>query len=297
MGEPVQIWVDASQFPDAVARDLAESFRRRQVNHKFLYASYRQAAKWLELHEAYSPARNDPDCLATYDRAFGEIARAVGEKAVSLIGLGCGGGQKDGRLWDTLHDAIYTPVDVSVPLVVTAAHRVRKATHGVVCDLATVVDLEPLLPKHTARLFTFFGMLPNFEPGMILPKLATWARAEDVILLSANLTPSGGIEKVLPQYANALTEDWLRAFLEDFGVRSGRIEWRIEDRIRADFVFAEPARLQGIEFRPGEKLRLFFSFRYRLEELHYTFAHYGLEVDDQWITASGEEAVFMCHKG
>lgn len=295
MPEPVQIWVDESQFPEAVARDLAESFRTRRVNHKFLYTSYRQAAKWLKLHEAHSPARNDPDCLATYDRAFAEAAQAIGKHHINLIGLGCGGGQKDARLAEML-DVTYTPVDVSLSLVVTAARRVQKVTHGIVCDLGTVSDLEPLLPKSDARLFTFFGMLPNFEPEVILPKLAGWLQAEDWLLVSANLTPAGGIEKVLPQYANALTEDWLRAFLEDFGVRNGTIGWRITDRISSEFVFAEPEMLGGVEFRAGEKLRLFFSLRYTPEELRKIFAQYGLQIQQEWITRSGEEGVFICRK-
>ena len=295
MAEPVQIWVDESQFPEAVARDLAESFRTRRVNHKFLYTSYRQAAKWLKLHEAFSPARTDPDCLATYDRAFAKAAEAIGRKHVNLIGLGCGGGQKDARLAEML-DMAYTPVDVSMPLVVTAAGRVGRVTHGVVCDLATVRDLEALLPKAGARLFTLFGMLPNFEPEVILPKLADWVGRDNLLLVSANLTPAGGIEKVLPQYANALTEDWLRAFLEDFGIRNGKIAWRVEERISAEFAFEEKAALEGVEFSPGQKLRLFFSFRYTPEELRKLFSRYGLQVQDKWITASSEEGVFMCRK-
>ncbi len=293
MAEPVNIRVDESQFPAAVARDLAQSFSTREVNPKFLYTGYRQAEKWLQLHEAYSPARTDADCLAIYDRAFTTTARRIAVE--SLVGLGCGGGQKDARLAE-LVNAAYTPVDVSMPLVVTAAQRVENKTHGVVCDLATVKRLEALLPPAEARLLTFFGMLPNFEPPIILPKLSQLLRRSDLLLLSANLTPPEGIAKVLPQYANSLTEDWLMAFMNDFGVWEGQIEWAIEDRIRADFIFARTESILEFTFHPGDKLRLFFSFRYTPEELRTILGQYGLQIQEQWITASAEEGVFLCAK-
>ena len=292
---PVSIWVDESQFPEAVARDLAECFRTRRVNPKFLYTSYRQAEKWLKVHEAYSPARNDPDCLATYDEAFANIGRIIENREVSLIGLGCGGGQKDARLAERLNGG-YTPIDVSLPLVVTASQRVQRPGQGIVCDLATATNLEAVLPQGNARLFTFFGMIPNFEPGVILPKLATLVRTGDLLLFSANLIPEAGVESVLPQYANALTEAWLRAFLEDFGVRGGSFEWGIENgnRIRADFVFASKASVQGVEFVPGDRMQIFFSYRYAAEQLREMLGHHGLETDCDWITPSGEEGVFLC---
>ena len=293
MAKPVNIQVDESQFPDAVAQDLMHCFRTREINPKFLYTSYRQAEKWLRLHEAYSPARNDADCLATYDRAFERAAQL--KDIQSLVGLGCGGGQKDARLAELL-DAPYTPMDVSMPLVITAARRVKNSTHGVVCDLAAVRDLDTLLPTANARLLTFFGMIPNFEASVILTKLAAVLRNSDRLLMSANLTPPGGIEQVLPQYANRLTEDWLMAFLHDYGIREGRIEWTIKDRICADFVFAREEKVMSFAFQPGEKLRLFFSFRYTPEQLHTTLAQYGLLVQEQWITASAEEGIFLCAK-
>ena len=68
------------------------------MNHKFHYDSVKQTQKWLALHQAYSPARNDADCRAIYDRAFKAAAAKIKSKRVHVIGLGCGGGQKDTRL-------------------------------------------------------------------------------------------------------------------------------------------------------------------------------------------------------
>src|SRR5664279_4598844 len=98
MSSPVQVAIHASQFPDNVQRALIESLRTRQVNHKFHYDSVKQTQQWLALHQAFSPSRTDADCAATYDCSFAAVAARIGARRVHLIGLGCGGGQKDTRL-------------------------------------------------------------------------------------------------------------------------------------------------------------------------------------------------------
>src|ERR1039457_7650255 len=98
MSSPVQVAIHASQFPDNVRRDLIESLRTRRVNHKFHYDSVQQTQQWLALHQAFSPSRTDADCAATYDRSFAAAAARIDSRRVHLIGLGCGGGQKDTRL-------------------------------------------------------------------------------------------------------------------------------------------------------------------------------------------------------
>ena len=105
MSSLVQVAIHASQFPEKVRRDLLESLRTRRVNHKFHYDSVKQTQKWLALHQAYSPSRTDADCAATYDRSFAAVAERIEAGRVHLIGLGCGGGQKDTRLLKLLRDS------------------------------------------------------------------------------------------------------------------------------------------------------------------------------------------------
>ena len=77
-------------------------------------------------------------------------------------------------------------------------------------------------------------MIPNFEPQIILPKLAALVRPKDFLLFSANLAPgknyAAGMKKVLPQYDNPLTRDWLMTFLLDLGVErnDGKLRFKIE---------------------------------------------------------------------
>ncbi len=350
----VNVVIHASQFPEKVRRDLLESLRTRRVNHKFHYDSVRQTQKWLALHQAYSPTCNDADCRAVYDRAFKAAAEKIKSKKVHVIGLGCGGGQKDTRLLKWLKacgkEIFYTPCDVSPAMVLTARRTAlavvaEKNCYPFVCDLATSDDLTGVLASrftfHVSRLITFFGMIPNFEPQIILPKLASLVRPKDFLLFSANLAPgnnyAAGVKKVLPQYDNPLTRDWLMTFLLDLGVErnDGKLLFKIETcssrreetltsrsistkekqrlltssptkaevelkRIVAGFHFTRARRIEvdneTFDFRAGEIIRLFFSYRYTPERVRRELARYGLEVCGQWITRSEEEGVFLCCK-
>src|SRR5205814_1549652 len=98
----------------------------------------------------------------------------------------------------------YIPCDVSTAMVLTARQAALSVLPAeqcfpAVCDLAAMDDLRSFLttprpsPRRAIaqrrRLVTFFGMIPNFEPGDILPKLASLLAPSDVLLFSANLAP------------------------------------------------------------------------------------------------------------
>src|SRR5271170_1429977 len=114
------VTIHSSQFPENVRRDLLTSLHRRQVNHKFHYDSLKQTNKWLALHEAHSPARTDRNVLNIYDQAFKATVERITAKRLHILGLGCGGGQKDTRLLKLFEMAgkknSYTPCDVSVAM-------------------------------------------------------------------------------------------------------------------------------------------------------------------------------------
>jgi uncharacterized SAM-dependent methyltransferase len=294
------------------------------VNHKFHYDSVKQTQKWLALHQAHSPSRNDADCAATYDQAFAFTAARIDANKVHLIGLGCGGGQKDTRLLHLLKarakEISYTPCDVSTAMVLTARETALSVLppqncFPLVCDLAGADDLSKIfnspITDHRSRITTFFGMIPNFEPEMILPKLASLVGKNDWLLFSANLAPGPdyqpGVAKILPQYDNPLTRDWLLAFLFDLGVEAGDgdLRFTIEDvntlkRVVARFHFTHSRSLaienERFEFRPGESIRLFFSYRYTPELVRTHLQQHHLQVLDQWITQSEEEGVFLCRR-
>lgn len=321
------ITVHASQFPGSVRRALMESLRTRQVNHKFHYDSVKQVGKWLALHQACSPSRAEASCARAYELAFDAAAARVAGARVHLVGLGCGGGRKDAALLRRLRapgrELFYTPVDVSTAMVLEgwqSALAEIPASHcfPLVCDLASAGNLADVLEQpqaaNSTRLYTFFGMIPNFEPGMILPRLADWVRTGDWLLFSANLAPgtdyAAGVRHILPQYDNALTRDWLITFLLDLGVQAddGAMRFCVEgdpegnglQRVAAYFDFARPRRLEAegerFEFKPGDSLRLFFSYRYTPERVRAVLQPHGLQVLGEWLAGSGEEGVFLVER-
>lgn len=326
MPAPATVTIHRSQFPDAIRRDRLESLRRREVNPKFHYDSPRQTQQWLTLHQALAPSRHDADCTAIYEAAFAAVAESETAPALHLIGLGCGGGQKDTRLLRRLQsrgcEMAYTPCDVSVAMTLVARETAgavlpAAACTPLVCDLATTDDLPELLaavaPANLRRIVTFFGMIPNFEPAEILPRLAACLRPGEPLLFSANLAPGAdyqsGVERVLPQYDNALTRDWLLTFLQDLGIErdDGAMRFTIEDnaaglkRIVARFHFLRDRVVtldsETFGFRAGEQIRLFFSYRYTLATIAAQLRQHGFTVSSHWITRSEEEGVFLCRRG
>jgi uncharacterized SAM-dependent methyltransferase len=320
------VLIHASQFPENVRCDLIESLHMRRVNHKFHYDSVKQTQKWLALHQVYSPSRNDADCQAIYEQSFAAAAKKIKAKSVHVLGLGCGSGQKDTRLLKSLKacgkKVFYTPCDVSTAMVLVARQTAltvlpEENCFPFVSDLISANDLPAVFNRQNlsngARLVTFFGMIPNFEPQMILPKLASLIRPKDVLLFSANLAPGknygAGMKKVLPQYDNVPTRDWLLTFLLDLGVEKndGELRFEIENvqttglkRIAVHFHFKRARQIEIeneiFNFKAGETIRLFFSYRYTPARVRAILGRHALEVYEQWIAKSEEEGVFLCRR-
>jgi uncharacterized SAM-dependent methyltransferase len=239
--------------------------------------------------------------------------------------LGCGGGQKDTRLLRLLQkrgkEIFYTPSDVSTAMVLVAREAALGVVpdndcHPFVCDLASAKVspkvLDDFAPADATRIITFFGMIPNFEPNIILPKLAAFLRSKDLLLFSANLAPGNdyraGVRKVLPLYDNALTCDWLMSFLLDLGVEpeDGEVTFSIEEarnvptlkRIAAYFRFNRNVEIkvdeQRFQFGPDTPIRLFFSYRHTPKIIRSLLGDYGINVVEEWVAKSEEEGVFLC---
>jgi uncharacterized SAM-dependent methyltransferase len=316
------VFIHRSQFPARVRAKLHASLQRREVNHQFHYATHKQARQWLALHEAHSPARTDRNVRSVYDRSFAAVSAGPGASDVCVIGLGCGGGHKDARLLELLparRRISYTACDVSVPLVLAARERAMRVIpperiRCVACDLGELDAGNDLFPRSRGgtRLFTFFGMIPNFEPRPILRRLASLLGPGDRLLFSANLVPgpdhAHSMRRILPQYDNALTREWLMTFLLDLGVerRDGTPRFEVETvpgrpalrRFVARFHFQRTREVwadgREIRFCRGESVRLFFSYRHTPESIAALLRARGISVLDRWLSGSGEEGVFLC---
>jgi len=312
----------ASRYPEAVVERMRQSLRSRCMDHQFHYVTERQASRWLALHERYSPSRRHADCGRMYEEAFDSAAREC-SGPVQLIGLGCGGGRKDARLLRRLqtdrHSLRYVAADVSPALVKEAREYVQEslgiplnATRGLVADFMSAKGLDAYWRKggksDERQLFSFLGMMPNFEPDEALGLLSGWLGAGDILVLSANLAPGDdyeeGCRRVLPQYDNIETRHWLITVMEDLGVTVGisDVEFRINDyqgvkRIEAELIIPEDSRIvyEGVEYlyNKEERFRLFYSNRFQPAQLDRMLKLHGFEILCRSLTDSEEEGAWV----
>ncbi len=323
----VRVGVHSSQWPDLARLSLRESLQSRRFNPKLHYESLKQARHWLKLHEAYSPSQRDPDCQEMYNRAFFTAAQAIGHESVQVIGLACGDARKEcqllARLPNAHAQASFVAVDGSWPLVLTARQAATRilpesACDALVCDLTRAKELLPEFNRSPAkgrrRIWTCFGLIPNFEPGIILPQFAALLSPGDQLYLGANLARepdySTHLRHILTQYNNAPTREWLFLVLDELGIDrdDGSMQCHIESdpvwdplvRITIDFVFVRPRLLylDSDEFRfvRDDRLRLFFSYRYTPSGLRGLLARNNIVVESQWISGPGEEGIFLCRR-
>jgi L-histidine Nalpha-methyltransferase len=114
------------------------------------------------------------------------------------------------------------------------------------------------------------------------------------------------VKKILPQYDNPLTRDWLLTFLRDLGVeqRDGDLRFDVEEdggsglkRVTARFHFSHSRRIlvdgEAFEFHAGDVIRLFYSYRYTPALVRSLLGQHELNVSGEWISKSAEEGVFL----
>ncbi len=322
------VTIHSSCFPEASNGVVLKALRECLVPGGLHYRTATQTQHWLDLHRKYSPSRTDDECAGAYIECFREAATGFGEEPNPVVvGLGCGGGLKDSQMLSSLAGAgklslSYVPVDIGVPMVITAARTAAAKLPGtlrrpLVVDLAVADDLRQTLDQlagRAARVVTFFGMIPNFPPGEIMPKLASLIRKQDTLLFSANLAPGDdyyqGTKDILASYDNSETRAWLSLFLKDVGFdpRRGEIEFRVEHdtlgdrlyRVVAVWVQRRPRKVRVFDadfvFDPGKEIRLFQSYRYTPERVRGLLDRYGLDVTRAWVAAGGEEGIFVCRR-
>ena len=128
---PLAIEIHPSGFPAHLRAAALAGLRAGRIPARFLYQSDAQAERWLAYHRAYSPSRTDDGLRDLYRDAFRAAVDLLGAGPLAGISLGCGGGQKDGDLFDAIpfgarSRCVYVPLDTSPALVMEAALHVAK---------------------------------------------------------------------------------------------------------------------------------------------------------------------------
>lgn len=217
----------------------------------------------------------------------------------------------------------YRPTDISAELVSQAMRsaegfRTIQTQPGVICDLSAPTIFRDMarLSQQTdaAKGFLFFGINPNFPQAEFFHLLKKALKTSDVLVFSANLTPGNdalaGMKKILPQYDNRETREWLLGFLQQIGIPfdpSG-LRMSIEEFHSPTRHFAFVATyhfphhtvvdLNGekIRFRKNERLELFRSYRHTPDSLRVFCRKAGISIADICVTLDGQEAAILCTK-
>jgi uncharacterized SAM-dependent methyltransferase len=322
-----QVTVHESAQPKVVRARILAALRRREVDPSLLYSGLRQTLRWIDLHHAVSPAHRESAITDLYENAFRRAAQLCRGNVIHVVSLACGDGTKDTRCLQLARESnrtvIYTPVDVSLDMVLAAEQTASAALRGLqttplICDLANCTVLPALIknfdPSGAERIVLFLGTIHNFWPPEILRSVIYPVRSQDHLLIGANLAPAenyeGALEKILSQYNNEHTRHWLLGALSELNISpaDGVLEFSLVPteklpnlkRIQADFVFSRAKQIsffsEEINFAAGEKLRVFYSYRFTPEHLRTFLSQSRLPTIEQWIAPNNEEGLFLCRR-
>jgi uncharacterized SAM-dependent methyltransferase len=321
---PVTLTFHESQYPSQIAEQLRYGLRTKKLPGKFLYDSPAQVQRWMAYHQTYSPSRTEPDLLALYQEAFQAALHTLPSPALHYVSLGCGGGTKDNLFLQqaiaSCEPLLFTPMDTSAALVVETMLRTQN-TLPVLHSFPLVVDLEaepdltsflatPETPD-TRRLFACFGMIPNFDYRTFLPYVQRLMRPTDLLLLSANLSPSpypDAGQHIVPQYDNPLAHAWFTGLLESLGFPISDMDLFIQARplrldghvwqIRTDVRFLRQVQLtlydESFVFHADDRLQLFFSNRFTPQVMPQILEEAGLAIVKTFLFESQEEGIYLC---
>ena len=324
---PMTLTFHESQYPEQVALQCRQGLRARRLPGRLLYDSPAQAQRWLAYHQACSPSRTEPELLALYERSFRSALGALPGRPLHYVSLGCGGGNKDAlfvrRALDRGGVLHVSPTDTSAALVLETMIRLQAAlptlnATPLVVDLATEPDLGPWLAQQevggACRVFGCFGIIPNFDHAALLAYLRRLMRPDDLLLLSANLSPdpygSAAAQRILPQYDNPLAYAWFTGLLDSLGFADADLTLTVQPRtlredgdiwrIQADAHVLRDVKLtlyeESFDFRKGEVLEVFFSNRFTPAALPQILGDAGFNVSETWVLESQEEGIYLCRR-
>ncbi len=288
---------------------LAESLRSNQLDPKLLYVTPRQAELWRQVFLKHSPIHANPEFGRIYREAFAHMAKQAPMDEAYIVGLGCGTGIKEAAFCAELKSrgrkVLFSPIDISVDLIGEAKRTLAAAgatyAGGMACDMENVDRVAQWIDEtgHEAPIFfTFFGVVPNMTPSLVLRLFRAILRPGDTLVVSAHLAPISedialpdAMRKVLPQYDNAETLAWLLAGLEEWGL-SDRLE---PPRMEIGEVEGMPAFVAMAKWKTAETsnpLRVFHSVRYTPNLFEKMLSDGGFHFELLAITGCREEGIW-----
>jgi L-histidine Nalpha-methyltransferase len=254
--------------------------------------------------DEYYPTRAEREILAA---AADEIAATT--RAVTLVELGSGTGDKTRLLLDALNDRgtlrEYVPVDVSESALVMAANRMQEWYPGlrvrpVLSDFTEHLGLPDAGgPKLTAFMGGTIGNLLPAERAKFLRSLRSKLRHGDALLVGTDLVKDPGVLVAAYDDAAGVTAEFNKNILrvlnseldgnfdldefEHIALWDAENEW-IEMRLRsaADQTVSLRAIGLRVRFKAAEEMRTEISAKFRRERLAAELAAAGLQMRTWW---------------
>ena len=171
------------------------------------------------MHLSCSPFLHRAELQRLHCLPSTRIRKHFGRQSYSLLALGCADGTKESLLLKKLpKPTSLLALDTNLSLARRAALRLpafhKSARRG---DLTSSLSLQFLFSQLSSHptLITLFGVLPNLNPLPLLRSIRRLMKKDDLLLFSANLAPGQsshtGALRILPQYDNRPTRNWLEA--------------------------------------------------------------------------------------
>ncbi len=313
----VPVEFHSSQWPDVIAAQLQANLRSGVVPGRYLYDSPAQSARWLAYHEGWSPVRSHAAVQGLYDQAFRAALDGLAPSNVQYVSLGCGGGQKDARWVTQAQDRSSRIVlsDTSAALVLTAGRRLLEAGAPRVDRIVLDLSAWPARSEYGVRddqpvVWSCLGILPNFDHDSLLPYLDRLMAPNDLLILSANLSPepfTTSAPAIVPQYDNPLARAWYDGALLELGLSPGATDRRLVStpldddgqtwQMRYLATLIDDVRLdvygETIPFSRDQVLTVFHSTRYTPERLVAVCSGYNLKLEHGFVDSQRVEGVYL----
>jgi hypothetical protein len=278
-----------------------------QLPASALYSHSSLARLWKEVHLTCSPFHQRPAVRRLYTQPATVLRGLLRHAPYNFIALGCAEGLKEYLLLRKLpRPTLLLTADTCLSMAKFAARKLPARTKiARQIDLISPSSISRILTPQIsrsktkaprpARLITLFGVLPNLDPLPLLRRLARAMKRGDLLLFTTNLAPGNssfvGARKVLPQYDNPPTRNWLEAATLRYRPKlpKGHLEFG---------VFPDPnqktlARIEARWINNNLPIVVFSSRRPTQLQVEKWIQASGLRRLKRWIEPLGEEGVWL----
>ncbi|MEM6823394.1 MAG: L-histidine N(alpha)-methyltransferase [Verrucomicrobiota bacterium] len=299
----------------ALVARWAKELLDNNVPPAFHYQTNEQANRWRAVFETHAPIHHDNPVKELYRKGLIDLAAAIPAGITRLVSIGCGTGEKDllvGSQLEAIRGPLgYLAIDLSPNLVAEAVARFVDQlpswkVSGAVCDFDAVKSEDPFFLGTERTCFLCFGILPNYLPQRFFEQIKKQMKPEDLLVIGANLIPDEREQtrsKILSQYANKETESWLTLALDLVALekKNFHLDWNV---VKTTWGYSLEAFVTAEEndtmrygdvskkLASGEQLRLFASYRFKLDTFKEAVKQHGFQVIDSRVSACGEEGLF-----